>query len=83
MIQKRITLKYFKKGHITRFHLFIRKSFYFSDCIRKWTNRCLDEKGKPEASTEELLGVVGIEIGMSYSRMNNMRDYWKKNIYWE
>ena len=50
--------------------------------IRKWANRNLDEKGKPEVSTEELLGVVGIEIGMSYIRMNNMSDYWK-NIYGE
>ena len=79
MIQKGRILKSFKKEPIALFHLFIRKSF-LSDCVRKWTNRNLDEKGKPEASTEELLGVVGIEIGMSYSRMNNMRDYWKKTF---
>ena len=47
----------------------------------KLTNRNLDEKWKPEASIEELLEVVGIKIGMSYSRMKNMRDYWKKLLW--
>ena len=63
LVQPKRISKGFKAGPIGLFHLFIRKSF-FHDCIRKWTNRNLDIKGKPHASIDEIFGVVGIEIGM-------------------
>ena len=54
LIQPRRVSKGFKEGQIGLFHLFIRKPS-FHDCIRKWTNRNLDIKGKPHASIDEIL----------------------------
>ena len=79
IIKKNVS-KALKKGLIALFHLFIRK-LLFSNCRCKRTNRNLDDKGNPETSTEEIIRIVGIEIGISYSFMNNIRDYWKTNIY--
>ena len=79
IIPKKRIFKFLKKGPIAFFHLSIRKSF-FSDCIRKWTNRTLDSRRKPTASIEKMLEVVGIEIGMSYLRMKNMKSYWTKTF---
>jgi len=61
------------------FHLFLTKD-YLSN-VTLWTNEMLTGSGRKSCSDKEFLAYVGLELGMSLLKFNDIKKYWAKGSF--
>jgi hypothetical protein len=61
------------------FHLFMSKNYL--DVVSKWTNEVLLDKGRKQCSCKEFLAYIGLELGMSLMKFNDIKKYWARGSF--
>jgi hypothetical protein len=61
------------------FHLFMTKNYL--DVVSKWMNEVLLEKGRKQCSCKEFLAYIGLELGMSLMKINDIKKYWARGSF--
>lgn len=61
------------------FNVFLNQTFV--ECVRLWTNVELFKKGKKIVSKELFNAYIGLELAMSISKLNHIRDYWSTKMF--
>ena len=61
------------------FHLFMTQNFLGVVC--NWTNEVLESKGKRICSIQEFNGYLGLELGMSIVKYNDIKKYWAEGAF--
>ena len=56
------------------FFLFLTQTYL--ETVRNWTNERMIRKGLAEITKEQLLAYLGLEMGTSLLRMNEIKEYW-------
>lgn len=56
------------------FNLFMTRTFL--DAVWSWTNESLEKKGRKKCTKAEFKAYVGLEMGMSLLRFNDIKKYW-------
>lgn len=74
----RVKNEYCTQKEVGLFHLFLHSLLF--DCVEQWTNGYMKRRAQStettEISNEEMLGYVSLEIAISISKLNNLKDYW-------
>jgi hypothetical protein len=63
------------------FHLFFTKNFLETIC--KWSNEALISKGHKSCSSKEFFAYIGLELGMSLVKYNDIKSYWASGCFVE
>ena len=61
------------------FHLFLTKSWF--SAMKQWTNQKLASKGKKKISQEQFMAYIGLEVAMSFVKLNQVKDYWTDKMF--
>jgi hypothetical protein len=61
------------------FHLFFTKNFLETVC--KWSNEALISKGHNSCSSKEFFAYIGLELGMSLVKYNDIKSYWASGCF--
>jgi hypothetical protein len=61
------------------FHLFLTQNYLETVC--KWTNEVLERKGRKQATVKEFYAYIGLEMGMSLLRYNDIKKYWAEGSF--
>jgi hypothetical protein len=56
------------------FHLIFTKNYF--ETTRQWTNEVFVGKGKKTCSVKEFFAYIGLELGMSLIKFNDIKKYW-------
>jgi hypothetical protein len=61
------------------FCLFFTSNYVETDC--KWTNKALEEKGLKSCSMKEFQAYMGLELGMSLLKYNDIKQHWAEGCF--
>ena len=61
------------------FHLFMTKNYLGT--MSKWTNEVLIGKGRKPTSNPEFFAYIGLELGMSLLKFNEISKYWSRGSF--
>ncbi|OWZ17001.1 hypothetical protein PHMEG_0009118 [Phytophthora megakarya] len=53
----------------------------FRDSLHLWTNKMLNDIGKPEATVYEIDAYIGLEIAKSFNPATEMKELWSKTLF--
>jgi len=72
-------LAYQKNFLLRLFQLFLTKSWFTA--MNQWTNQKLAAKGKKKVTQEQFMAYIGLEIAMSFVKLNQVKDYWMDKMF--
>jgi hypothetical protein len=49
--------------------------------MNQWTNQKLAAKGKKKVTQEQFMTYIGLEIAMSFVKLNQVKDYWMDKMF--
>ena len=71
--EKKILEAYHNRGPLELFYIFLPKQFLQKG--QKHEQIILEKKGILEASITDILGMIGLELGISLCKLNTIKDY--------
>jgi hypothetical protein len=64
---------------LSLFHLFLSRNFL--DAVWRWTNESLEKKGRKRCTKIEFNAYIGLEMGMSLMKFNDIQKYWSSGCF--
>jgi len=79
LIEEKARVAYEKNSLLGLFHLFLTKSWFTA--MNQWTNQKLATKGKKKVTHEQFMAYIGLEILMSFVKLNQVTHYWMDKMF--
>jgi hypothetical protein len=64
---------------VESFHLFVMKNYLGT--VSRWANEVLVEKGQKPVYIPEFFACIGLELGMSLLKFNEIKKYWAQGSF--
>ena len=75
----KVTQAFTQSGKLGLFRLFLTNSWFKG--MRTWLNKKLKQAGKDEISERKFRAYMGLEMATSLVKMNDLKSYWKKEMF--